>query len=126
MGAKWREAPTSAIIGTEIAHGSKYAPVSDGVSRLKERDVVVERERSWWIGVGEDGRPLFVQPAPGADQQEQLAAAGGSDWRAVTPLEFYRALVAYLETAPEREEAYLEAMEETLEQWERASSNSPP
>jgi hypothetical protein len=84
--------------------------------------VTVEHERSWWIVRGEDGHPLFVQPAPGADPEQQLAAAGGTDWRAVTPLEFYRALVAYLETAPEREEAYLEAMEETLEQWERASA----
>ncbi len=82
---------------------------------------MVERERSWWIGAAADGRPLFVQPAVGADPAEQLAAAGGSDWREVAPLEFYRALVAYLESAPEREEAYLEAMEETLEQWERAS-----
>jgi hypothetical protein len=41
----------------------------------------------------------------------------------VAPLEFYRTLVEYLESAPEREEAYLEAMEETLEQWERASSS---
>lgn len=78
-------------------------------------------DRSWWIGEEDDGRPLFVQPSPGLEVGEQLAAAGGANWRAVTPLEFYRALVSYLQTAPEREEAYLEAMEETLEQWERAS-----
>ena len=54
-----------------------------------------------------------------ASEQERL---GGSGWRRVPPLEFYRELVAYLQAAPEREEAYLEAMEETLEQWERATA----
>ena len=83
----------------------------------------VGRERSWWIGVAEDGHPLFVQAAPGTDPEVEQVAARGSGWRAVAPLEFYRTLVEYLESAPEREEAYLEAMEETLEQWERASSS---
>jgi hypothetical protein len=83
--------------------------------------VSVSRERSWWIGVAGDGHPLFVQVAPDADPEVEQAAVGGTGWRAVAPLEFYRALVGYLESAPEREEAYLEAMEETLEQWERAS-----
>src|SRR5580658_3865758 len=88
---------------------------------IRGRDVSIGHERSWWIGVAEDGRPLFVQAAPGVDPEVEQAAAGGSGWRAVAPLEFYRRLVEYLESAPEREEAYLEAMEETLEQWERAS-----
>jgi hypothetical protein len=83
--------------------------------------VAGESDRSWWIGVAVDGHPLFVQPAAGTDPAVQIADAGGSAWRSVAPLEFYRTLVAYLETAPEREEAYLEAMEETLEQWERAT-----
>jgi hypothetical protein len=87
----------------------------------QERVVAADRDRSWWIGVAEDGHPLFVQPAVGVDPAAQVAAAGGSNWRPVAPLQFYRALVAYLETAPEREEAYLEAMEETLEAWERAT-----
>lgn len=85
--------------------------------------MTIGRERSWWIGVGADGRPLFLQAAPDTDPKVEQANTGGSEWRAVAPLEFYRTLVAYLESAPEREEAYLEAMEETLEQWERASSN---
>jgi hypothetical protein len=84
--------------------------------------VSIGRERSWWIGAAEDGHPLFVQAAPDADPEVEQAAAGGSAWRAVPPLEFYRTLVEYLGSAAEREEAYLEAMEETLEQWERASS----
>jgi hypothetical protein len=98
--------------------------LDDGGAGRSERecDVGVGNERSWWIGVAEDGHPLFVQAAPGSDPEVQQAAAGGSGWRAVAPLEFYRTLVEYLESAPEREEAYLEAMEETLEQWERASS----
>jgi hypothetical protein len=83
--------------------------------------VVVGSERTWWIGVADDGHPLFVQPEAGVDPAAQLATVDGTGWRSVTPLEFYRALVSYLETAPEREEAYLEAMEETLEQWERAT-----
>jgi hypothetical protein len=81
------------------------------------------RERSWWIGVAADGHPLFLQAAPRADPEVEQVAVGGSDWRTVAPLEFYRTLVEYLSSAPEREEAYLEAMEETLEQWERASSD---
>jgi hypothetical protein len=87
----------------------------------EECGVSVGRERTWWVGVAEDGHPLFVQAAPGVDPEVEQAAAGGSGWRAVAPLEFYRRLVEYLGSAPEREEAYLEAMEETLEQWERAS-----
>jgi hypothetical protein len=117
---RWR----SAIIasGTDLATTSVLE--HGGVSRSeRERYVSVGSGRSWWIGVAEDGHPLFVQAAPGTDPGVEQAAAGGSGWRAVAPLEFYRTLVEYLESAPEREEAYLEAMEETLEQWERASSS---
>jgi hypothetical protein len=89
----------------------------------EECHVSVGGKRSWWIGVAEDGHPLFVQAAPDTDPEVEQLAVGGSGWRAVAPLEFYRTLVDYLASAPEREEAYLEAMEETLEQWERASSN---
>jgi hypothetical protein len=64
---------------------------------------------------------LFLQGAPDADIASEQVKLGGHSWREVTPLEFYRTLVDHLTTSPEREEAYLEAMEETLEQWERAS-----
>ena len=79
--------------------------------------------RTWWLGVSEDGSPLFLQGALHADISAEQAVLGGSSWRSVPPLEFYRTLVGYLQVSPEREEAYLEAMEETLEQWERASGD---
>lgn len=77
--------------------------------------------RTWWLGVGEDGSPLFLQGAPDADIAAEQRELHGHDWTSVTPLEFYRALVAHLQRSSDREEAYLEAMEETLEQWERAA-----
>lgn len=80
--------------------------------------------RTWWLGVGEDGSALFLQGEPNADIEVQQAELQGHDWQSVTPLEFYRALVTHLQHSPEREEAYLEAMEETLEQWERATGES--
>ena len=81
------------------------------------------QERSWWVGSSQNGDPLFIQAAPGVDPVAEQRAVGGTDWQEVQPLEFYRRLVAYLEHAPDREEAYLEAMEETLEQWERLGSS---
>lgn len=83
--------------------------------------MAAQGERSWWLGCGESGTPLFLQASPTTDVGGEQQRLGGSEWRSVAPLEFYRDLVAYLQEAPEREEAYLEAMEETLEQWERAS-----
>ena len=77
-------------------------------------------ERSWWLGRDDHGVPLFLQAPPSMDVALEQARLGGAGWHRVEPLEFYRELVAYLQQAPEREEAYLEAMEETLEQWERA------
>jgi hypothetical protein len=79
--------------------------------------------RTWWLGVGETGLPLFIQASPGDDVKLEQRLLGGHDWSQVTPLAFYRALVAHLQGSPSREEAYLEAMEETLEQWERASAD---
>jgi len=66
---------------------------------------------------------LFIQAAPGVDPLAEQNVVGGSDWHEVEPVEFYRRLVAHLEHAPEREEAYLQAMEETLAQWERIASS---
>lgn len=77
--------------------------------------------RTWWVGVADDGSPLFLQAAPGADVTAEQSALGGQRWESVTPLEFYRRLVDHLKGSPDREEAYLEAMEETLEQWERVT-----
>jgi hypothetical protein len=107
----------------QVTAGSFRAGAWRSLQVEKGSHMSVSRERSWWIGIAEDGHPLFVQAAPGADPEVEQAGAGGSGWRAVAPLEFYRSLVEYLADAPEREEAFLEAMEETLEQWERASSN---
>jgi hypothetical protein len=76
--------------------------------------------RTWWLGVGEDGAPLFLQAGPGIDIAAEQAKLGGTSWRSVPPVEFYQHLVDHVRSSPEREEAYLEAMEETLEQWERA------
>ena len=78
--------------------------------------------RSWWLGLSDDGTRLFLQAPPDADVAVEQRALGGHGWESVTPLEFYRTLVDYLKASPDREEAYLEAMEETLEQWERVAS----
>ena len=77
--------------------------------------------RTWWLGEADDDLALFLQGAPDSDIASEQAKLGGHRWREVTPLEFYRTLVDHLKTSSGREEAYLEAMEETLEQWERAS-----
>ena len=82
--------------------------------------MAVQSERTWWLGSTEDGTPLFIQAPPDSDVSAEQARLGGAAWQRVSPVEFYRTLVAHLQSSPDREEAYLEAMEETLEQWERA------
>jgi hypothetical protein len=90
------------------------------VSSLEVASVAISSTRSWWLGRQDDGAPLFLQNPPGQDADENKATLGGAHWREVTPIEFYSVLVAHLKASPDPDDAYLESMEETLEQWERA------
>jgi len=80
--------------------------------------------RSWWRPLLEDGSRGFVVIAADGDVETEQRAPGTSDWQEVTPVAFYRELLAVESARPDADEAEVEALEETLDLWEREEATS--
>jgi hypothetical protein len=64
-----------------------------------------------------DGTRGFVVIAENEDVAARQAELDAVSWEEVTPVEFYRELIAIEAARPEIDDPYLESLEETLDLW---------